>query len=58
MQEPPLEITELDKTIEKEEAAFKKELDYYIQQVDELGQQIIMLAQSIEQSKATLCIEI
>lgn len=53
LQEPPLEITELDKTIEKEETAFKKELDYYVQHVDELGQQIIMLARSIEQSKAT-----
>lgn len=58
MQEPPLEITELDKTIEKEEAAFKKEMDYYIQQVDELGQQIVMLAQSIEQSKTNLYIEV
>ncbi|KAG2206597.1 hypothetical protein INT46_002852 [Mucor plumbeus] len=54
LQEPPLEITELDKTIEKEEAAFKKEMDYYIQQVDELGQQIVMLAQSIEQTRSKL----
>ncbi|KAI8638048.1 hypothetical protein BD408DRAFT_352629, partial [Parasitella parasitica] len=51
LQEPPLEITELDKTA-AEEMTFKNELERYMQQVDELGKQIAMLAQSIEQKRS------
>ncbi|CEP14287.1 hypothetical protein [Parasitella parasitica] len=51
LQEPPLEITELDDTVAREKT-LKKELERYIQQVDDLGKQIAKLALSIEQKRS------
>ena len=53
LQEPPLEITEAEQDqASEEEKILKKEVDHYLKQVEELGQQISTQAQLVEQSKA------
>ncbi|EPB86166.1 hypothetical protein HMPREF1544_07068 [Mucor circinelloides 1006PhL] len=53
LQEPPLEITEAEQDqASEEEKILKKEVDHYLKQVEELGQQISTQAQLVEQNRS------